>query len=291
MTQLLRPASSVFPIALLVLAMTSFQVGASIAKSMFPLVGAVGMVTVRTVLGTVILALTMRPWRARIAPDSRWALVAYGLSLGLMNLSFYLALGRIPLGIAVAVEFSGPLAVAVFNSRRVVDFCWVVLALGGLLLLLPSAHPGVRIDPVGLLYALAAGAFWAVYIVFGRRAGAGHGVQTVALGSIISTIIIAPLGLVTAGSALLSRSILLPGLAVAILSTALPYTLEMMALTRLPTRTFGILMSGDPALAALFGLVLLHERLTGLQWVAIILIIGASIGTTVSVQEKVPMPG
>jgi inner membrane transporter RhtA len=291
MKLLIAPASNVIPITLLLLAIASFQAGASIAKTMFPLVGPIGMVTVRTVLGTAILAITMKPWRARIAPGSRRALVLYGMSLGLMNLCFYLALSRIPLGIAVAVEFSGPLAVAVFNSRRALDFFWVVLAVGGLLLLLPIAQPGSRIDPVGILYALGGGACWALYIIFGRKAGAGHGLQTVALGSVISTIVIAPIGLVTVGSALLSRSILLPGLAVAILSTALPYTLEMIALTRLPARTFGILMSVDPALAALFGLVFLNEHLSGMQWVAIILIIGASIGTTVTVQQKVPIPG
>ena len=291
MNQLIRPAPRVLPISLLVLAMASFQAGASIAKTMFPLVGALGMVTVRIVLGTAILAITMKPWRARIAPGSRRALVIYGMFLGLMNLCFYIALSRIPLGIAVAVEFSGPLAVAVFTSRRALDFCWVVLAIGGLLLLLPIAHQGSRLDPVGMLYALGAGACWALYIIFGRKAGAAHGAQTVALGSVISTILIAPIGLATAGSALFSRSVLLPGLAVAILSTALPYTLEMIALTRIPARTFGILMSVDPALAAFFGLVFLNERLSGMQWVAIILIIGASIGTTVAVQEKVPMPG
>src|SRR5580658_135147 len=291
MNQRISRAPSVFPITLLLLAMASFQLGASIAKTMFPLVGPIGTVTVRIVLGTAVLAIAMKPWRARIAPGSRGALLLYGASLGLMNLCFYLALSRIPLGITVAVEFSGPLAVAVFSSRRALDFCWVVLAIGGLLLLLPIGHPGSRIDPVGVLFALGAGVFWALYIIFGRKAGADHGAQTVALGSVISTIIIAPIGLATAGSALLSRSILLPGLAVAILSTALPYSLEMIALTRIPTRTFGILMSGDPALAALFGLVILNERLSGMQWVAIILIIGASIGTTATVQQKVPMPG
>jgi inner membrane transporter RhtA len=189
------------------------------------------------------------------------------------------------------VEFSGPLAVAVFTSRRALDFCWIVLAIGGLLLLLPIAHQGGRLDPVGMLYALGAGAFWALYIIFGRKAGATHGAQTVVLGSVISTIVIAPIGLATAGTALLSRSVLLPGLAVAILSTALPYSLEMIALTRIPARTFGVLMSVDPALAASFGLVYLNERLSGMQWVAIILIIGASIGTTVTVPQKVPLPG
>ncbi len=291
MKQLIRRAPNILPITLLLLAMASFQAGASIAKTMFPLVGAIGTVTLRIVLGTAILAITMKPWRTRIAPGSRRALVIYGLSLGLMNLCFYLALSRIPLGIAVAVEFSGPLAVAVFTSRRALDFCWIALAIGGLLLLLPIAHPGSRIDPVGMLYALGAGACWALYIIFGRTAGAAHGTQTVVLGSIISTIVIAPIGLATTGSALLTRSVLLPGLAVAILSTALPYTLEMIALTRIPARTFGILMSVDPALAATFGLVFLNERLSAMQWVAILLIIGASIGTTLTVQQKIPMPG
>ena len=291
MKQLIRRAPRVLPIALLLLAMASFQAGASIAKTMFPLVGPVGMVTVRIVLGTAILAIILKPWRARIAPASRQALVVYGVSLGVMNLCFYAALSRIPLGVTVAVEFSGPLAVAVFTSRRGLDFCWVVLAIGGLLLLLPIGHLGAGIDPVGILYALGAGACWALYIVFGQKAGAAHGAQTVALGSVISTIIIAPIGLVTAGSALLSRSILLPGLAVATLSTALPYTLEMIALTRMPARTFGILMSVEPALAALFGLVCLNERLSGMQWSAIALIIAASVGTTASMQQKVPMPG
>ncbi len=270
--------------------MASFQAGASIAKTMFPIVGATGMVTVRIVLGTAILALTLRPWRARIAPESRSALIVYGISLGLMNLCFYSALSRIPLGVAVALEFAGPLTVAVVTSRRAIDFCWVLLAVGGLVLLLPIGQLDNRVDPIGILYALAAGFWWGLYIIFGRRAGADHGAQTVALGSVISTIIVAPIGLATAGSRLFTRAILLPGLAVAVLSTALPYTLEMIALTRIPARTYGILASADPALAALFGLLYLHERLSGLQWTAIALIIAASIGTTAST-SKVPIPG
>lgn len=286
----MRFTPSLVPIALLLLAMASFQAGASIAKTMFPIVGAVGMVTVRIVLGTAILALTFRPWRARIAPESRSALIVYGISLGLMNLSFYAALSRIPLGVAVALEFAGPLAVAVLTSRRALDFCWVLLAVGGLVLILPIGQLNNRIDPIGILYALAAGFWWGLYIIYGRRAGADHGAQTVALGSVISTIIVAPIGLATAGARLFTRSILLPGLAVAVLSTALPYTLEMIALTRIPARTYGILASADPALAALFGLLYLNERLSGLQWTAIGLIIAASIGTTAST-SKVPMPG
>jgi len=165
------------------------------------------------------------------------------------------------------------------------------LAAVGLVLILPIGQLHSRIDPLGILYALGAGFWWGLYIIFGRRAGADHGTQTVALGSVISTIIVAPIGLVVAGAKLFTRSILLPGLAVAVLSTALPYTLEMIALTRIPARTYGILASADPALAALFGLLYLHERLSGMQWTAIALIIAASIGTTASVQSKVPMPG
>ena len=284
-------APSALPVALLLLAMASFQAGASIAKTMFPVIGPVGMVTVRIVLGTAILALTFKPWRARIAPESRQALLVYGISLGLMNLCFYSALSRVPLGITVALEFTGPLAVAVFTSRRALDFCWVVLAVAGLVLLLPIGQLGAGVDPLGMLLALGAGFWWGLYIIFGKRAGADHGAQTVALGSVISTIIIAPIGLATAGAKLFTRSILLPGLAVAVFSTALPYTLEMIALTRIPARTYGILASVDPALAAVFGLLYLHEHLSGLQWTAIGLIIVASIGTTASVQSKVPMPG
>ena len=281
-----------FPILLLLLAMLSFQAGASIAKTLFPVVGAIGMVTVRILLGTAILSVCFRPWRARIAPRARGALLVYGASLGLMNLCFYLALSRIPLGIAVALEFAGPLAVAVSGSRRAADLCWAALATGGLLLLLPIGHLHGGLDVLGILYALAAGACWALYIIFGKKAGASHGAQSVALGSLISCMIIAPLGIARAGSALLSRSILLPGLAVAILSTALPYTLEMMALTRIPARTYGILMSGEPALGALLGLLYLNERLSGLQWLAIGCVIAASIGTSLTAQqEKVPLPG
>lgn len=278
-------------IALVVLAMASFQAGASIAKTLFPLVGAVGMVTVRVVLGTAILALTLKPWRARIAPASRQALLVYGVSLGLMNLCFYTALSRIPLGIAVALEFTGPLTVAVFTSRRALDFCWVLLATGGLVLLLPIGQLGNGIDALGALLALGAGFWWGLYIIFGRKAGAEHGAQTVALGCVIASVIVAPIGLATAGSRMFARSVLLPGLAVAVFSTALPYTLEMVALTRIPARTYGIVASSDPALAAVFGLLYLHERLSGLQWIAIALIIGASIGTAASGQSKVPMPG
>jgi inner membrane transporter RhtA len=281
--------STLLPIALLLAAMASVQAGASIAKTLFPVVGPVGMVAVRIALGTIVLCMIMRPWRARITADTWRPLAVYGVTLGVMNMFYYLALSRLPLGIAVAIEFTGPLAVAVFSSRRLIDFCWIVLAAAGLLLLLPVAHIGVGIDPLGALYALAAGACWALYIIYGQKAGAVHGTQTVAIGSLISAVVVVPIGLLDRGHALFSSSVLLPGLAVGVLSTALPYTLEMFALTRLPARTFGILMSIEPAFGALIGYVYLHEWLTAAQWAAIALVILASIGATASARQKIPM--
>src|SRR5882762_7217016 len=289
MREQLRRMSTLLPIALLLAAMLSVQVGASIAKTLFPVVGPVGMVALRIALGTIVLCILMRPWRARITSTTWLPLVIYGVTLGVMNLFYYLSLSRVPLGIAVAIEFTGPLAVAVFSSRRLLDFCWILLAAAGLLLLLPVARVGVGIDPLGGLFALAAGACWALYIIYGQRAGANHGTQTVALGSIISAFMVVPIGLIARGTTLLAPSILLPGLAVGILSTALPYTLEMYALTRLPARTFGILMSIEPAFGALIGFVYLHEWLTAIQWTAIALVIVASIGATASARQTIPI--
>jgi inner membrane transporter RhtA len=195
----------------------------------------------------------------------------------------------VPLGIAVAIEFVGPLAVAVLSSRRVLDFCWILLATAGLTLLLPVAHIGVGTDPVGALFALAAGACWALYIVYGQKAGADHGTHAAALGSVISAVLVVPIGLLDRGQALFASSLLIPGLFVAVLSTALPYTLEMIALTRIPARTFGVLMSIEPAFGALIGYLHLHELLTTVQWTAIVLVILASVGATFSAQQKIPL--
>jgi inner membrane transporter RhtA len=287
-------SSPVLPVLLLVIAMASIQAGASLAKTLFQSVGAPGAVALRTLLATVMLVLALRPWRARISPRSWRPLLVYGLALGLMNLMYYLALRRIALGVTVSLEFTGPLAVALFGSRRVLDFLWIVLAAAGIYLLLQGGGKTGLIDPAGVLFALAAGACWALYIVFGQKTGADFGAQAVALGSIIATVIVVPIGVADAGTALLSRTAFEYGLAIALLSTALPYTLEMVALTRMPARTFGVLMSIEPAFGAVAGWALLHERLTLLQWAAIALVIIASIGTTFGPAEPrqapVPMP-
>jgi len=282
------------PVLLLLIAMGSIQVGASLAKTLFHSVGAPGAVALRTALATIMLAIVLKPWRARITASSWWPLALYGVSLGVMNFLYYMALRSVPLGITVSLEFTGPLAVAMLSSRRPLDFLWILLAAAGLFLLLPVGHAVPGIDPTGALFALGAGACWALYIVFGQKTGADHGAQAVALGSIIASIIVVPIGVVEAGSALLSPAALPYGLAIALLSTALPYTLEMIALTRLPARTFGILMSIEPAFGALVGWTMLQEHLASLQWAAIAMIILASIGTTstapIQRQSPVPMP-
>jgi inner membrane transporter RhtA len=278
------------PVFALLLGMISVQSGASIAKTMFPLAGPLGTVALRVGFGTLILCAALRPWRVRIPAPSRLPIAVYGVSLGIMNMCFYEALNRLPLGVAVALEFTGPLAVAILFSRRTIDFLWVLLAVAGLSLLLPVLHLQRGIDPVGALFALGAGGCWAVYIVSGQKAGTAHGAQSVALGSLISAVLVLPVGILKSPPTFFSASILLPGIGVAVLSTALPYLLDMVALTRLPTRTFGVLMSIEPAIGALTGLLFLGEKLSAFQWIAITLIILASIGVTASAEQKMPAP-
>mgnify|MGYP003366152686 CR=1 FL=1 len=274
------------PIAILLIAMCSIQSGASLAKSLFPLVGAPGVTALRLALGTLILVVIFKPWRLRFSKEQRLPLVFYGLSLGAMNYFFYLSIQTVPLGIAVALEFTGPLAVALFSSRRAVDFIWVILAVLGLWFLLPLGQDVAHVDLTGAAFALLAGACWAVYILSGQRAGEEHGPATVAMGSLIAAIIFVPLGALQAGEALWHWSLLPLGVAVALLSTALPYSLEMIALTRLPTRTFGTLMSMEPALAAISGMIFLGETLTLTQSLALMSIIAASIGSTLTLRRE-----
>lgn len=274
------------PIVVLLVAMCSIQGGASLAKSLFPLVGAPGVTALRIALGTVILVVIFKPWRLRFTREQRLPLVLYGLSLGAMNYLFYLSLQTVPLGIAVALEFVGPLSVALFGSRRAIDFLWVVLAVLGLWYLLPLGDDVSHVDLTGAAYALGAGACWAVYIITGQKAGEDHGPATVALGSLIAAIVFVPLGALQAGELLWHWSILPLGIAVAILSTALPYSLEMIALTRIPTRTFGTLMSMEPALAAMSGMVFLGETLNLQQTIALMCIVVASIGSTLTLRKE-----
>ena len=281
-----RKSSVWMPVAVILIAMMSIQSGASLAKSLFPLIGAPGVTALRIALGTLILVVVFKPWRLRFKKEQRLPLLFYGLALGGMNYMFYLSIQTIPLGIAVALEFTGPLAVALFSSRRPVDFIWVILAVLGLWFLLPLGQSVSQIDLTGAALALGAGACWAVYILTGQRAGEEHGPATVALGSLIAAVIFVPIGMAQATDSIWQWSILPVGLAVAILSTALPYSLEMIPLTRLPTRIFGTLMSMEPALAAISGMMFLGETLTLVQTLALCSIIAASMGSTLTMRPE-----
>ena len=279
-------ASTLFPVALILIAMASIQSGASLAKSMFPVIGAQGTTTLRLIFASIIMLILLRPWRAKLTAQSLRTVIVYGMALGGMNFLFYMSLRTVPLGIAVALEFTGPLAVAIYASRRAIDFLWIALAVVGLLLLIPTGATRAGIDLIGAGYALGAGVCWALYILFGQKAGADNGVQTAALGVMIAALFVAPIGLIHAGSALLTPSLIPIAIGVAILSTALPYTLEMIALTRMPARTFGTLMSIEPAFGALSGLVFLQEYLSLAQWAAIACIILASVGATLTMNTR-----
>lgn len=280
-----RSGSLLLPIAAVVAAMVSIQSGAAFAKSLFPVVGPAGMTALRVGFAALILLALHRPWRRSLSARERSAVALYGAALGLMNLLFYLSLRTVPLGIAVAIEFTGPLAVALWGSRRLADFAWIGLAVVGLVLLLPL-HDAAAVDPLGAALALAAGGCWALYIVFGQAAGRAGGPSAVALGMSVAALLVAPVGIAQAGTDLLVPATLAAGLAVAVLSSALPYSLEMFALTRMPRPAFGVLMSLEPAIAALAAIPLLGETPNPVQWSAILCVSAASIGMTVSARRK-----
>jgi inner membrane transporter RhtA len=283
-----NPHSIALPVGALIVAMASIQLGAVLVKGLFPLVGAPGATALRLALASCMLLAVWRPWRMRPTAREVRSIVIYGLAMGWMNLFFYLSINRIPLGIAVALEFSGPLAVAMAASHRAVDFLWIALAAAGLLALLPLGIESRPLAPAGIGFALAAGFCWALYILFGQKAGAVHGGRTAALGTLVGAVAIVPIGIAHAGTALFSPALLPAACAVALLSSALPYSLEMYALARLPTRTFGVLMSMSPALGALSGLWFLAERLTAIQWTAIASIMLASGGSAVTSRPPLP---
>ena len=265
---------------------TALGVGTSWAKqALFPVVGAQGTTAVRVGLSALLMLMLWRPWRWRLTRADAQAVALYGAALGAMNLMFYLSLQTLPFGLAVAIEFAGPLAVAIWSSRRAVDFVWVALAIAGLALLLPLGLSGSTLDPLGVLYAVGAAVFWALYIVFGKRAGHLHAGQSVSLGLLVAALVVVPVGVAHAGAALLSHSVLLVGVAVAAISSALPISLEMMALKRLPKEAFGIMISMEPAVAALLALALLGERLDTVQWLAIGCIVAASMGSAATARR------
>jgi inner membrane transporter RhtA len=278
--------SSLVPALAILGAVTFLALGTSWAKhTLFPLIGAEGTTAVRVGFSALLLLALWRPWRWRMTRSDTWRVACYGAALGAMNLCFYLSLRTISFGVAVAIEFSGPLAVALLSSRRPMDFVWILLAVVGLGMLLPIGHAASGLDPLGILFALAAAFFWATYILCGKRVGHLHSGHSVSLGLVVAAVVVVPIGVAHAGMALLSPSILVVGLSVAALSSAIPMSLEMVALKRLPQHTFSIMISMEPAVAALVALGLLDEQLSVSQWLAIGLIMAASMGSAASAQR------
>ena len=263
----------------------SQNIGASYAKQLFPVVSPDGVSALRIGLAALLLLALQRPWRRRLEFTSPGVLILYGVSLAVMNITIYHAFARIPLGIAVAIEILGPLAVVLWSSRRALDYLWLGMATLGLFLLLPIATDAY-LDPLGVAASLLAGLCWAMYIVFGKRLSAAGGSNMVAWGLLVAAVLAVPYGTAQAGAALLDTHILLAGLAVAVLSSAVPYSLEMFALSRLPRHVFGLLLSSAPAVAALAGFLVLGERLAWLQWAAIALVMMASFGSTLSASRS-----
>ncbi|MEW9531168.1 DMT family transporter [Microbispora sp. NPDC049125] len=277
----LRAASdAVPPSGLVLLAIVSVQVGAGLAKNLFAQLPPSAVVFLRIATGAVILVAMARPKVRGLSRRDLAVGVAFGLSLGLMNLSFYEALARLPIGIAVAIEFLGPLTLAVVSSRRRMDLLWVALAAAGVLLLAPWDQAGAA-SWAGIGFAALAGAFWAAYIVFSAATGARFpGASGLSFAMVVSTLAITPVGVAAGGSDLLRPEILLVGAGVGLLSSVIPYSLELEALRRMPKRVFGILMSLEPAVAALVGLFVLGEVLQAREWAAIGCVVIASIGAT-----------
>ena len=266
-----------FAVSLVLGGVAVVQIGAAVATTLFDEIGPAGTVLLRLAFSALVLVALWRPALAGVRGERARDVVLFGLSLAAMNVSFYAALDRIPLGIAVTLEFVGPLGVAIAASPRRLDLVWVALAAAGILLLSPV--PGGSLDAVGALLALVAGGFWAAYIVLSARIGRGFaGGRGLALAMCVATLLLLPVGIPVAGADLLDPALLGVGAAVAMLSSAIPYSLELEALRRLPQGTFGVLMSLEPAVAATVGFVGLDQGLEATEVLAIALVVAASAG-------------
>ena len=269
------------PIPAVLFAIISVQSGAAIAKTLFPAIGAAGTASLRIGISAIILLAVYRPNLLKITPNQWKIVIPYGLSLGAMNLIFYLAIERIPIGLAVTLEFIGPLLVAVIGSKRLIDYLWVLLATIGIVLIAPWSNNGI--DLLGVLFALLAGALWAAYIVLGTKVSKiMKGGDAVATGMLFASILIVPFGILENGLNNLTPTFLYLGIALALLSSAIPFTLEMKALGQLPARTFSILMSLEPAAASIFAFIFLQEHLAFNEILAVVFVVIASVGSTIT---------
>lgn len=269
------------PVALVLTGITSIQFGAALAATLFDQAGPAGTSAVRLSFAALVLLAVWRPWRRRHDPRALRLVALFGLTLGAMNLTFYEALDRIPLGIAVTIEFLGPITVATLLSRRRLDLVWVALATTGILLLAAPWQAGGGLDSLGVAFALIAAVFWGLYIVLAQRAGRFFdGGEGLAIAMVWAAAIPLVPGIAQAGTDLLDPGLLAAGFGVALLSSVIPYSLETEALRRMPASVFGILMSLEPAVAALAGFLVLSQSLGARELVAIGLVVAASIGVT-----------
>jgi inner membrane transporter RhtA len=268
----------VLPFAALLVTIVSVQFGAAFAKQLFPVLGVERTTFLRQALGALLLAPVFKPWRTRISAREWPLLLAYSVVLGGMNFCFYLALQRIPLGVTVALEFIGPLGLAVSLSHRRLDLVWVALAVLGLLLLLPLNLHDKALDPLGVMFALLAAAFWATYSLLARRIGTQHGTGIIGLAMVIAALLALPLAGWQSGSVTMTPYLWFAALVMALFSSALPYPLEMIALTGMPIRVYGTFTSLEPALGTLMGLLVLRELPSATQLAGIAAIVAASLG-------------
>ncbi|MBP8099149.1 MAG: EamA family transporter [Acinetobacter sp.] len=282
----LKNTPNIQALLLLLIAMISIQSSGSLAKILFQQFPILTVSSLRLLLGSIILAVIFKIWQINFK-QVRWkAIVSYGIALAGMNALFYLSIDRLPLGIAVSFEFIGPLSVALYYARQKFDFVWVGLAIVGLVLLFPFDQASQSLDPLGIVFALGAGAFWAIYIVAGQKPSGVSGNHTVCLGMFVGMLCLLPIALFTGMPAsVFEPSNLIYFIALAVLASALPFSLEMIALRNLSALSFGTLMSVEPAIAALSGFVFLGEQLLWTQWLALTVIIAASIGCTVTTQK------
>ncbi|MFW0714719.1 EamA family transporter [Pedobacter sp. N23S346] len=273
------------PIPAVVIAIVSVQCGAAIAKGLFPEIGAAATASLRIGLSAAILLIAFRPNLFKLNPNQWKYVILYGASLGMMNMVFYLAIARIPVGLGVTLEFIGPLILAIFGSRRVIDFIWVALSILGIVLIAPWTSDGL--DILGVLLALLAGVFWAAYIILGGRISKiMKGGEAVSVGMLVATIIILPFGILSGGLSHLTPKLLGLGAALALLSSAIPFTLEIGALKQLPARTFSILMSLEPAMASLAAFVFLQEYLSVTECIAVGSVVVASAGSSFTARRS-----
>ena len=276
------------PVPAVLFAIISVQSGAAIAKGLFPAIGATGTASLRIGISAIILFVAYRPNLFNIKSNQWKIVIPYGLSLGAMNLIFYMAIERIPIGLAVTLEFIGPLLVAIWGSKRLIDFLWILLAATGILLIAPWTNNGI--DIWGIFFALLAGSLWATYIVLGGKVSkVMNGGEAVATGMLFASILIVPFGFLDNSLSNLNTTFLSLGFALALLSSAIPFTLEMKALGQLPARTFSILMSLEPAAASICALLFLQEYLTFNEVLAVVFVVIASAGSTIT-SKKITQP-